>query len=290
MPFLIETLMAFEGQGQGWTEQFFWQSADGDLFAAESIITPVAQARAKLLANTYVLTVVRNGQVLNNANQKVLRVTDLFEPRLPGVASWMPSTPNLCLLVKWQTGTNTGSKNQFMRGIPAGLGDAGKAPDLSFGNFVSSFNSWRTKLIALPAGWVGTTVASSLVITTYEVDAITAQVTFTLSVPGGFAWPVPFGTPTRVYVKLPGKNPLDGPLTVIPTSTTSCFTPTSHPAAPLPTGQIGTMQLRVPSFISMAPVGPQGNPGQIHPQRIITHKTGRPTFASRGRAPVKVKW
>ncbi len=290
MPFLIETLTAFEGQGQGWTEQFFWQSADGDLFAAEQIITPIAQKRARLLANGYVLAVVRNSQVTNNAGAKVLRVTDLFEPRLPGVASWPPATPNLCLLCKWQNPTNTASKNQYMRGIPAGLGDSGKAPDVGYASWLSNFNAWRSALIALPAGWRAQAATANAVITTYEVDDITAQVTFTLQAPGFTAWPVSFGLPTAVYVKLPGKNPLDGRLTVVPTSATSCFTVSSHPAAPLPTGQIGTMTLKSPSFVTMGGVNSQGNTGQIHPQRIISHKTGRPTYASRGRAAKKVLW
>jgi hypothetical protein len=282
--------MAFEGQGQGWVESFYWQSVDGDLNAAEYIITPIAQARARLLANTYILSVVRNSQVIGTDGKKVLRVTDLFEPRLPGVSSWAPATPNMCCLLSWQNATNTSSKKQYMRGIPAGLGDLGKAVDIGYASWVSNFNNWRSKLIALPAGWLASAATQNAVISSYTVDPVTAQVTFALQTPGFNPWPVAFGLPTRVYVKLPGKNPMDGPLAVIPTSATSCFTVGSHPAAPLPTGQIGSMSIRSPSFVSLATLNSQGATGQIHPQRIISHKTGRPTYASRGRASKKVLW
>lgn len=290
MPFTIETLFAFEGQGQGWSEAFYWSSATDDLSQAETLVTPLATARAQLLANTYVLTVGRNAVVRNNAGQPVLRQTDLFEPRLPGVASWAPNAPGVALMALWQTFNNLQSKKQYMRGIPAGIGDSGKAPDFTFGTFRTKWNSWVQAMQNFQAGWQATAVTSSATIIGYTVDDVTAQVTFTLSAPGFATWPVAFGLPTRVYCKLPGKSPLDGPLVVIPVSATACFTPGSHPVAPLPTGQIGVMQLRTPSLVTLAPGVPQGPPGIIHPQRIVTHKTGRPIYASRGRARTKVKW
>lgn len=290
MATIIETLIAFEGQGQGWVESFYWSSVDGDLFAAENIVTPIAQARAKLLADTYVLTVVRNSQVLTDTNTKILRVTDIFEPRLPGVAAWMPAAPSYACLMTWQNATNTKSKKQYMRGIPSQLGDMGKKVDVNWGAWQTNLNSWRSKLIALPAGWLTTAATQNAVILSYTVNPDTAQVTFALQTPGFNPWPVMFGLPTRVYVKLPGKNPMDGALTVIPSSATACTTVSAHPAAPLPTGQIGSMSLRSPSFVNLGTLNSQGNPGQIHPQRIVTHKTGRPTYASRGRASKKVLW
>lgn len=290
MATIIETLIAFEGQGQGWSESFAWSSVDGNLFNAQAIVTPILQARALLLADGYTLTVARNSQVQAAGGAKILRVTDIMEPRLPGVGTWPPATPNEALMVYWQNPTNTVVKKQYMRGIPAGLGGNGKQPLISYKNWTTNWNSWVGKMLALPAGWFTTAVTQSLVITTYTVDPDTAQVTFTLSVPGGFTWPVPNGVPIAVYVKLPGKNPLDGRLTVIPTSATSCFTPQSHPAAPLPMGQIGTMQLRAPTFVPVSGSGQGAPQGQIDPQRIVTHKTGRPLFASRGRAPKKVLW
>lgn len=290
MPYTLETLFAFEGQGQGWSEIFFWQQNDNNLLAAQATITPIAQARAKLLANGYQLAVARNSVVRDNANAKVLRVTDLQEFRFPGTAAWVPAAPNLSLMVYWQNPTNTATKKQYMRGIPSQLGDNGKAPDTSWGAWTTFWNQWTSKMLALPAGWLSQQVTQSLVITTYTVDPVTAQVTFTLSVPIGFTWPVSFGNPIAVYAKLPGKNPLDGRIVVIPTSATSCFTPKSHPASPLPTGQIGTMVLKSPQFVGVSGTGAQAPQGQIDPQRIVSHKTGRPIYGSRGRRPAKVLW
>lgn len=290
MAFTIKTLLAFEGQGQGWTEEFWWQQTDSNLLAAQATTAPILAARAGLLASSYILAVARNSVVLDNAGAKVLRVTDIQEPRLPGNPIWNPATPNLALMAYWQNPTNTASKKQYMRGIPEGVGQNGKQPFMGFKNFQSAWINWTSKMLALPAGWLVNTVTTNLVITTYTVDADTAQVTFTLSVPGGFSWPVEVGTPIAVYVRLPGKNPLDGRLVVIPTSPTTCFTPGSHPTAPLPTGQIGTMKIKTPAFVPVSAAGQNGAQGQIDPQRIVSHKTGRPTFASRGRASKKVLW
>ena len=139
------------------------------------------------------------------------------------------------------------------------------------------------------AGWQATAVTSSATIIGYTVDDVTAQVTFTLQAPGFATWPVPFGLPTRVYCKLPGKSPLDGPLVVIPVSATVCFTPGTPGGAPAHRADRRHAAAH-PSLVTLAPGVPQGPPGIIHPQRIVTHKTGRPIYASRGRARTKVKW
>lgn len=293
MPWTIKTTFAFSGQQQGWSETFYWASNDGNLFNAEALVTPLAQKRAKLLASTYSLDVVRNVVIVDNTGAKVLRQSDLFEPRLAGVQAWAPATPNLAMLCAWQTADNKQQKKQYLRGIPAGLGDLGKIPDLNTAgapSFASNFDAWRAAVIAFGAGWLVGVVSKTGVIQTYAVDPDTAQVTFTLSTPGIVPWPVSFGAPTRVYVSLPGKSPLDGPLVVVPTSATSCFTSRAHPAPPFPAGQIGLMKLRTPTLATLLPLNGQGNPGQIHPQRIISHKTGRPTYASRGRAPARIVW
>lgn len=293
MPFTIRTTYSFYGQSQGWSESFYWSSADGNLANAQAIVTPIAQKRARLLANGYVLQVIRNSVVIDASGAKVLRQSDLIEPNYTGVAAWMPASPNLALMFTWQNAANTLSKKLFMRGIPSGIGDNGKVADFTGTGapaFYSYMQQWIAAMLALPAGWLVQQTTQNLVINSYEIDAVTAQVTFTLSVPGGFGWPVSFGYPIRVWVKIPGKSPLDGPITVIPTSTTSCFTPGSHPSAPLPTGQLGTMQLKTPSLVTLAPVTQGGPTGSIDPQRIVTHTTGRPTYASRGRAAKKVLW
>jgi hypothetical protein len=290
MPFLIKTTFAFAGAQQGWSETFYWQSPDGNLSVAENLVTPLMQKRARLLSNGYEISVVRNGVVQDAGGGRVLRQTDLFEPHQPGVVAWLPATPNLCLLCVEQTFDNRKSKKLYMRGIPAGLGDSGKLPDLGFASWGTSFQSWRQAMIDFPTGWLTSAPTASAIVTTYSVDVDTGQVTFTLTAPGFVTWPVPFGVQTAVYCKFPGKSPLDGKLIVVPTTATSCFTAAAHPAAPLPIGQVGTMQLRASSFVSLAPGVPQGPQGVIHPQRIISHKTGRPTYASRGRSVAKVRF
>lgn len=293
MPFVIRTTFAFLGQGQGWSESFYWSSADGNLQTAENLTTPLAQKRAKLLANTYVLQVIRNSVVIDDGGAKVLRQSDLAEPGFTGVASWTPATPNLCLLCVWQTANNRASKKQYMRGIPNAIDDGGKIANFNAAGaaaFGSNFQSWASAMQAFGAGWLAGVVSKTAIINTYTVDADTAQVTFTLAAPGVVPWPVSFGASTRVYVSLPGKNPLDGALVVVPTSALSCFTTKGHPAPPLPVDQIGVMKLRTPNLVTLAPLAPNTPTGVISPQRVISRKTGRPTYASRGRQSARVLW
>lgn len=288
MPFIIKTTFNFAGVEQGWSETFYWSAPDDNLSTAEDLTTPLAQKRAKLLANGYVLTVVRNAVVQNESGAKLKRVTDLYEPRLAGVAAWSPSTPNLAMMCVWQTADNKFSKKLYMRGIPAGIGDLGKTPDFSFGVFGSNFNSWRSAMITFRAGWIATSPTQTAVINSYTVDADTGTVTFALNAPGltfvtppGF--PTPIGVAQPVYIKLPGKSPLDGKVSVVPASNVTCFTAKAYGVAPFIVGQIGTMQIYSPTLKTLAPLTSQGPQGVIHPQRIITHKTGRPTYASRGK-------
>lgn len=290
MPYVIETVFSFAGIEQGWSENFYWQQDTDDLQAAENTMLPIALARSKLLSKDYTLTIVRNGIVRNNAGEKVLRQTDLLEPRFRGVQSWESATPNLALMVSWQNANNTLAKRAYMRGIPAGLGDDGKHPNMSYGNFLSNFNAWRTKIIGLKAGWYATQQSAIAIINTYVLNADTGIVTFTLQAPG-LTFPVANGFQTRVYVKWPGRTPIDGPLLVIPTAATSCFTAKPIGVGPASPGIIGTMTLRTPTLVTVAASGGTGSPtGNIHPLRIITHKTGRPSYASRGRQLATPKW
>lgn len=291
MPFTIKTTFSFAGLEQGWSEDFYWSKQTNNLNEAEELVTPIADKRAKLLAQDYMLTVVRNAIVVNNLGQKTKRLTDIFEPRKRGVQSWKSAQPNVSLMCVWQTADNTQSKKQYMRGMPAGLGDAGKEPNLAFGAFLSNFNAWRSAMIAFQAGWHYTTVAPAdqAVIESYSINADTGIVTFTLKAPG-ITWPNGQGFRQTVYVSLPGKSPLDGPVVIIPANATQVTTAEPIGVAPFIEGQFGIMQLRKPQLVTLAAFGNQGQTGQIHPQRMVTHKTGRPSYASRGRRPERAKW
>lgn len=289
MPFTIKTTFAFEGIGQGFSETFYWAKDDDNLANAEDLVTPLAQKRAKLLANGYILAVVRNAVVKNNAGDKVKRITDIFEPRLAGVTAWNPATPNMCLMCVWQTFDNKYSKKLYMRGIPAGIGDLGKTPDFSFGTFGSNFNAWRSAMIAFKAGWLATTPTQTAIINSYTVGAQNGIVTFTLN-GAGLVWPVPVGFQTSVHISLPGKSPLDGSVLVVPTDATHCYTAKPYGVAPFVVGQLGVMQIRTPDLKTLGSAVTNGPTGAIHPQRILSHKTGAPTYASRGRAAARPRW
>lgn len=291
MPYTIKTTLCFAGWEQGWTETFYWSQATTNLQTAEDTITPIAQKRAKCLAQGYQLTVVRNAVVINDSNQKVKRRTDLFEPRLPGNANWAAATPNLALYLLWQTSDNTLFKAQYMRGIPGALGENGKAPNLGYSNWYGAFQAWRSAMVTLGAGWLITSTSqpNTAVITGYVLNETSGIVTFTLASPG-LPWPNGVGFKQRVYAQLPGKSPLDGSIVVIPADATHCTTAEPIGVHPFETGQLGIMQIKTQSLVTLAPTTGQGPPGMIHPQRIITHKTGSPSYASRGRAVARPKW
>jgi hypothetical protein len=284
MAFIVRSTFAFEGLGQGFSESFYWSKSTKVLADAEDSITEIAKKRAKLLASAYVLTVCRNTIVEEVGVGRIKRLSDIFEPRLPGVAAWTANAqPNEALMCLWQTGDNNYSKKQYMRGCPSGLTDDGKKPVIGYASWLSSFNAWREAMVAQKAGWLTSVVDQQRPISTYLTIADSGIVKFTFG-EGGFTWPVPFGTRTRIYVKLPGRSPLDGPLVVVPTSPTVAITAEPVGVAPQIPDQIGSAEIRKYQLVTLESAG-QGAPvGQIHPQRMVTHKTGRPTYASRGRS------
>ena len=293
MPYVCRITYSFNGQAQGWSESYYVSSPDGNLSTVAALVDALAQKRAKLLASSYVLQIVRCSVVIDASGNKVLRQSTIAEPNYPGVQAWAPATPNLALLTEWSNANDTQLKKQYLRGIPAGLGDLGKIPDFTTSAapaWSSNWNAWTAAMVAYPAGWLTTSVSAAATIASYLLDDTTGQITFTLASPGFTTWVAPYGYPVRVSVKLPGKNPLDGPITVIPTSALTAFTPQAHPAAALPTGQVGTMTIRTPTLTTLGPLTTGGPTGSIDPQRIISHKTGRPTYASRGRRAAVVKW
>lgn len=291
MPYIIKTTFNFAGFEQGWSETFYWSQSTTNLQTAEDTIRPIAQKRAKLLSVGYMLTVVRNAVVVSDTGSRVKRRTDIFEPRLIGITTWPAATPNLCLFLDWQTADNTQRKAQYLRGIPSGLGEFGKLPNMGYSNFSTMFNAWTAAMIGLGAGWLITTATpqNTAIVESYTMDEATGIVTFTLKAPG-LTWPNGNGFKQRVYVSLPGKSPLDGNIVVIPADATHCTTAESIGVHPFQPGQLGNMQIRTQSLVTLAPITGQGPTGLIVPQRILTHKTGRPSYASRGRAPVKPKW
>lgn len=291
MPFTIKTTFNFAGYEQGWAEDIYWSQSTTNLDTAEATMRPIAQKRAKLLASGYILTVVRNAVVVSESNTKIKRRTDLFEPRLFGTTTWNASSPNLALLLRWRNADSTRSKLSYLRGIPSGLGDEGKRPNFGFSNFLTQFDAWRAALTLLPAGWLYTTVTdpNSAVVESYTMNEATGIVTFTLKTPG-LTWPNGVGFRQRVYAILPGKSPLDGPIVVIPADATHCTTAEPIGVHPFEAGQLGIMQIKTQTLVTIGTTSPTGPSGFIDADRIVTHKTGRPSYASRGRAPAKPKW
>lgn len=289
MPFVIRTTLCFAGLEQGWTESFYWTAPTDDLDAAETLVTPVVQKRAALLAKDYTLTIFRNTIVVGLLGVTQKRLSDIAEPRTRGVQTWSSAQPNEALMCVWQTANNKYQKKQYLRGVPAGITDNGKVANFGLTGWSSAFNAWREGMALFGAGWLRQEVTALAPITSFTCDPVTARVAFILN--GGFnPWPLGLNTRQRVYVAVPGRSPLDGPLIVYPTDATHCFTPNPHPTSIPTTGQFGTMSVKGPVLTTLAALTSGGPRGIIHPQRMVTHKTGRPSYASRGRVAGKVVW
>lgn len=287
MPYIFRVLQTFAGQEQGWGEAYFYQMPTNNVNDAMAYVIPLTIKRAALLADTYRLVGIRVSVYQQVGGVFIKRQAQYIEPRLNGNPNWKPAQPNVALLCKWQSGNGNFSKNMFMRGVPAGLGDAGKSPNLAFSGWLSQYNSWRSSAIALQMGWYQLATTASRQITGYTMDEATGYVTFTIN--AGMTWSVEPGYTQPVYISLPNKTPLDGrQIVIVPADGIHPMT-----AKPIGTGPFvgaGRMEIKTTSFVSLAPDGNQGATGAIHPQRMVTHKTGNPTVATRGKVSAAARW
>lgn len=287
---IIKYTNFFQGLGQGWAESLYYQALNEDLSQALDFVDPISTARAGVLAAGYSIQEVRVALVQDGTGVPTKRIVRLSEVSKVGVTTWAPAAPNLRCMLQWLTSDNKHSKKLFLGGIPAGLGDNGKVPDQDYATWRTRFNSLVAKWQNAGMGWFGTSVAQTAVVNTWVQDAPTGRWVFTLQTPG-MTWPVGPGFPTSVKIALPGKTPLDGNQVVVVSTATSCFTKDPIGAAPQSTGQIGTMQRLGRVLYTLAPAVPnQQPPGSVFAQRIVTHKTGRPTYASRGRLSARPRW
>lgn len=287
MPYIMQYSTFFAGHEQGWAESWYFQTQTTDIEGQFAVTRTLTDKRAGLLARGYNLNEVRISVVRELPNTKISRLTGLAEPRIPGRDSWEPATPNLALLLNAQTGTvPRRNKKVYLRGIPSSVGAEGKIPDWTGTNFLSYYNSWVEQLRLLNMGWLGVSGGQSAAVTGYTVNAQTGIVSFTIG-GAGFTWPVEPGFRTTVNFSFPERTSLDGNHVVVVTDATH-FT-SAQPIGARPFTNVGLARLPITALQVLGSVG--GSPvGNVVAQRIISRKTGRPTYAARGRSPAKAQW
>lgn len=285
---IIKWTNTFSGNSQGWSETFYYNATTDDLDVALALVTPIASKRALLLATGYTLNDIRVGVYLSVDGTYKKRQVRLSEVGLSGIPTWPAAAPQYTCMCQFFNYNNTALKKLYMRGIPAGLGDLGRVPDqANVPGWKTNWNQWTAAMIALPAGWLGSTLSLQNAIINYVADAVTGIVTITCA--GAVTWPLGLNVPQTVYIKLPNKSPLDGNVVVIPSSATECKTAKPYGVAPF--SLVGNLYTRVKGIVTVGSVtGPQGKTGSIFPQRIISHKVGKPSYASRGRARATTRW
>lgn len=288
MAFTYRVTWFFSGFEQGWSEAFALQRDAANLAAVSNACADAYVKRSRLLAHGYQLVGQRVALVLDNANAKVRRVSDLSEARQSGVASWPAATPNLALLAEWQTADAGRTKAQYIRGIPVGIMNDGKAYNPSYASWLTNWNAWTSAMVALRAGWLGSVPALNWTLTNWATNATTGITTFTVPAEEPL-WPTATGFPFRVTIKIPGASSLDGVHVVVPATDTTVYTSRPLPAAPHVVGQVGVMTYRAPAFYTLNAVDAQAT-GTINPKRIISRDTGRPTIAGRGRRAAIVRF
>ncbi len=284
--------LIFEGLGHGASESLYYTiPSPSSVATAFTTLSDVKNRRCLLLGAEWQIKGERIEQVVDDAGVATKRVGGVAKFFLPGVQAQPSCESNISLQVNFNNSTSTQQKLLFMPGCPRSLFPNGDALDVSQaskpGNWLSSFNSWKSLLVSLGASWYSSPVTQGVDITNYVFDPVTGLTTYTLKAPG-MTWPNN-SKPVSVNVEFPlSRSPLDGRQLVIHNSATECYTASPRPAAPY-TVQ-GFMSLRGKVLVSLATTNQQGQKGSITPQNPMSRKRGRPLLVSRGRLPVTRRW
>lgn len=279
----------FSGYKQGWSETYYFTAPAGDPGSAMNLVVPLSQKRAALLGPSYELNTIRVGMYLDAGGVRVKRYTRLSEPNLKGNQKWFDAPPAVTLMADcYAAPPTTKHKKIYLRGLPSGIDDGGTAVDMTYSTFLSAWNGWVAAMQALPAGWLYGTDSALVMITNYVQDPVSGIVTFTFGGAGFPVWPNGIGNPNRIYIQFPGKSPLDGEKIVIPSSATTAVT--KNPIGVAPFSLQGTCYTRSYTLIDLGVQAGGQLLGTIQPTRMVSHKVGKVSYASRGRSRTKVLW
>jgi len=283
--------LIFDGLGHGSSESLYYElPAPSTVASAFTALADIKNKRALLLGKEWQIKGERVEQVVDDAGVARKGIGAVQKFFLPGVQAQPSCESNISLQLQFSDATSFHKKLMFMVGCPRSLFPNGDALDLSQatlpGQWMSSFNSWKSLIRGLGAGWYSHPTTQTSDIIGYSVDPDTGITTYTLG--QALTWPNN-NKPVLVSVEFPTqRNPLDGVQLVIHTGALTCYT--AHPRPARAFTVQGSMRLKGANLITIGAGPSQGPSGNIVPQNPVSRKRGRPLLVSRGRVPVTVRW
>lgn len=280
--------LIFEGRGHGWSESYYLETATDSFPTTLQFLSTTPGKRAALLGKEVTLKAFRLGLVIDQAGNKLRRVSQPFRINLDGDQSKSADQTNTSLEALWITGDGKNKKVAMMGGIWDAVLPAPDRVDPTVPGFITAWNGWVTECQLKGLGWLTSGPSDPVAITNTVFDPTTGHTTYTLKAPGFANWPNGIDNPNKVRVEFPlSKSPLDGVQLVIPSSATEAMTAKPRPSALFTV--VGKMQTFAPQLVTLASVA--GGPlGTILWQVGMSRKRGRPLLESRGRRPVRDLW
>jgi hypothetical protein len=225
MPVIIRNSYVFEGRGKGWRETWFTNPTNPSLDAALTLWLTTTTKRAALLGTDYNLKAAECSVELDATNQPVLgdsavKYLGITTPTNEGGAD-----VDLSLLMRISTADRTRHRNVFMGGIWDDIeADGGRyEPNNPVDPWVTLLNTFKTAMIGIGAGWIGTTKGPKVGINS-AIQNANDHVDIVFAAPGPFgAGPYPPRTKVRINTAKV-KSRLSGETIVSVTSATTCTT------------------------------------------------------------------
>lgn len=291
MPAIFRYTIFMNGSNHGASESwYFTQDSDDVNTAVIKIQTALLQPkRAALLNKDWHVEAFRVARVQNAAGLKNVRRAKLVEQFLPGNQSQVSSEANVSLLVECQTADLEHTKRFYLVAPYRSVIPFDDSYDPAGGGaWTTNWNAYVAALINAGMGWISQVPSDPFPVTAYTFSAITGLTTFTV---GGN----PFagnqdGDIVRVRMNFPpGHESLDGTYLVqVGPGAGTCTSVKPRPTKPFTLA--GKMVTFTPTVVTLNTPFNQQNTGTIEIERAVTRQRGRPTLASRGRAPVVVRW
>jgi len=288
MPFTLKSTLLFNGPRHGASESLYFQQNALDIDGAFTFLADTVSKRAALLGKTWEITGHRIMVVRDTLGNHVVRQGDIKKMFVPGTQTQEADETGNSLQAQMADSFKKYKKLCFLCGPWRAIFPHDNTFDPNGGpGFQTLFDAWGLSLITKQMGWLRQVVANQARITNYLMNPTTGIVTITLANPG-IPW-FAIGKPQSVRIDIPlRRSPLDGNHVVIPVDAVTCTT--AQPIGVQPFTVQGTLSTFDKVFVNLADQNNRGQTGTVTAQNPVSRKRGRPSLASRGRAPVRVQW
>lgn len=278
----IKITLAFQNLEQGWTESYILNNPTPGTPALWNTLygTPLALVRAALLSVDCTQTYIRIAVV------GVPFAVQTFKGVGPGTYAAGQSVPNLAILLRCPPILAGPQKAIYLHGFPGSQVNQGVyAPTFDFSAAIGAFTRFLTSAVGNSGwGWIGVN-GSTKVKAPLETYTITPgyQVLMTFNPVPLTQQPIFQGVPvgTKIRLRLSGintKSELNGVQVCLVNSANTALTVYQFGVLPYSHGGFGVYEPT--TFIQF---------GGLNDEKVVTHKTGKPLFLSRGRAPVRAR-